>query len=93
MTSHTQAAANFIRHGQDRFALTPGDSAFARRRIPHVWAYVGFGPGRLLIAFTPAGQLVAFFNAVAQTNAMPAQHHALWRAHGMEVVDPPLPVG
>ena len=79
--------------GPDRFILNPGDSAFAPRRIPHVWAYVGTGPGRLLIAFTPAGQMEAFFNAVAQTNAMPAQDPALWRAHGMEVVGPPLAVG
>jgi quercetin dioxygenase-like cupin family protein len=78
--------------GPDRFTLNPGDSAFAPRRIPHVWAYVGTGPGRLLIAFTPAGQMEAFFHAVAQTNAMPAQDPALWRAHGMEVVGPPLPV-
>ena len=78
--------------GPDRFTLNPGDSAFAPRRIPHVWAYVGTGPGRLLIAFTPAGQMEAFFNAVAQTSAMPGQDPALWRAHGMEVVGPPLPV-
>ena len=78
--------------GYDRSILNPGDSAFAPRRIPHVWAYVGTGPGRLLIAFSPAGQMEAFFNAVAQTNAMPAQDPALWRAHGMEVVGPPLAI-
>jgi quercetin dioxygenase-like cupin family protein len=78
--------------GQDRFTLNPGDSAFAPRRIPHVWAYVGNGSGRLLIAFTPAGKMEAFFNAVAKTNAMPAQDPELWRAHGMELVGPPLPI-
>jgi quercetin dioxygenase-like cupin family protein len=78
--------------GQDRFTLNPGDSAFAPRRIPHVWAYVGNGSGRLLIAFTPAGKMEAFFNAVAKTNAMPAQDPDLWRAHGMELVGPPLPI-
>jgi len=78
--------------GQDRFTLNPGDSAFAPRRIPHVWAYVGNGSGRLLIAFTPAGKMEAFFTAVAKTNAMPAQDPELWRAHGMELVGPPLPV-
>jgi quercetin dioxygenase-like cupin family protein len=78
--------------GQDRFTLNPGDSAFAPRRIPHVWAYVGNGPGRLLIAFTPAGKMEAFFNAVTKTNAMPAQDPELWRAHGMELMGPPLAI-
>ena len=78
--------------GEDRFTLNPGDSAFAPRRIPHVWAYVGTGPGRLLIAFTPAGRMEAFFDAVAKANAMPVQDLALWRAHGMEVLGPPLAV-
>jgi hypothetical protein len=45
-----------------------------------------------LIAFTPAGKMEAFFNAVAKTNAMPAQDPDLWRAHGMELVGPPLPI-
>jgi len=47
-----------------------------------VWAYVGTGPGRLLIAFTPAGQMEAFFQAVATTNAMPTQDPALWPPMG-----------
>jgi len=81
-----------IEVGDERFTLHPGDSAFAPRRIPHVWTYVGTGLGRLLIAFTPAGQMEAFFNAVAKTNAMPAQDPAFWRAHGMELMGPPLAV-
>jgi hypothetical protein len=38
----------------------------------------------------PAGKMEAFFREVTKTNAMPAQDPALWRAHGMEVVGPPL---
>jgi quercetin dioxygenase-like cupin family protein len=78
--------------GEDRFTLNPGDSALAPRGIPHVWAYVGNGLGRLLIAFTPAGRMEAFFDAVAKTNAMPAQDPELWRSHGMELLGPPLAV-
>jgi len=61
--------------------------------VPHVWAYVGTGPGRILIAFTPAGKMEAFFNETTKARAMPGQDPDLWRAHGMEVVGPPLPVG
>jgi hypothetical protein len=29
--------------------------------VPHVWAYVGEKPGRMLMGFTPAGQMEDFF--------------------------------
>lgn len=78
--------------GTDRFALKPGDSVLAPRRVPHVWVYVGNGVGRLLITFNPAGQMEAFFREVAKANAMPPQNPAMWHAHGMELLGPPLPV-
>lgn len=40
----------------------------------------------------PAGQMEAFFREVTEANAMPTQNPALWRADGLEVVGPPLPV-
>ena len=64
----------------------------APRRVPHVWAYVGNATGRLLIAFTPAGRMEAFFREVAKANTMPPQDAALWRAYGMELLGPPLRV-
>jgi quercetin dioxygenase-like cupin family protein len=82
-----------IEVGQERFEMKPGDSLLAPRQVPHVWAYVGEGPrGRMLITFMPAGQMEAFFREVTKANAMPPQDPALWRAHGMELVGPPLPV-
>ncbi|HKV25483.1 MAG TPA: cupin domain-containing protein [Candidatus Acidoferrum sp.] len=47
--------------GNQRFRLKQGDSVFAPRRIPHTYLYVAEKPGRLLIAFTPAGKMEAFF--------------------------------
>lgn len=76
--------------GEGRFRLHPGDSALAPRRVPHVWAFVGEGRGRMLIAFTPPGAMEAFFREVTKANAMPPQDPALWRAHGMELLGPPL---
>ena len=79
--------------GQERFRLKPGDSLFAPRMVPHVWAYTGnHTRGRILVGFTPAGKMEAFFREVTKANAMPMQDPALWRAHGMELLGPPLPV-
>lgn len=81
-----------IEVGDERVVMKPGDSLLAPRRVPHVWASVGEGVGRMLIAFLPAGQMEAFFREVTKANAMPPQDPALWRAHGMELLGPPLAV-
>jgi quercetin dioxygenase-like cupin family protein len=78
--------------GAERFRLQPGDSLLAPRRVPHVWAFVGEGRGRILVEFLPALTMEAFFREVTRANAMPPQDPALWRAHGMELLGPPLPV-
>lgn len=78
--------------GEEQFSLNPGDSLLAPRRVPHVWAYVGNTRGRMLIAFMPAGKMEAFFREVTKANAMPPQNPDLWRAYGMELLGPPLPV-
>lgn len=81
-----------IEIGQERIRLNPGDSLLAPRRVPHVWAYTGNTRGRMLITFMPAGQMEAFFREVTKANAMPPQDPGLWRAHGMELLGPPLAV-
>ncbi|MCW5880468.1 MAG: cupin domain-containing protein [Anaerolineae bacterium] len=81
-----------IEVGQQRFSLKTGDSLLAPRRVPHVWAFVGEGRGRMLVTFLPAGQMEAFFREVTKANAMPPNDPALWRAYGMELVGPPLAV-
>ena len=78
--------------GAEHFRLQPGDSLLAPRQVPHVWAFVGEGQGRVLVAFFPAGKMEAFFREVTRANAMPPQDPELWRAHGMELLGPPLPV-
>ncbi len=78
--------------GQDRFRLKPGDSLLGPRQVPHVWAFAGGMRGKILIAFMPAGKMEAFFREVTKANAMPTQDPELWRAHGMELLGPPLAV-
>jgi mannose-6-phosphate isomerase-like protein (cupin superfamily) len=81
-----------IEVGRERNHLHPGASLLAPRRVPHVWAYVGETRGRILITFMPAGKMEAFFREVTKANAMPPQDPELWRAHGMELLGPPLVV-
>ncbi len=78
--------------GANHFHLHPGDSLLAPRQVPHVWAFVGEGRGRILVAFFPAGKMEAFFREVTRANAMPPHDPEVWRAHGMELLGPPLPV-
>ena len=80
--------------GSERFELRQGDSILGPRGAPHVWAYTGSAgssaPGRIVVAFFPAGQMEAFFREVTQANAMPPQDPELWRRHGMALLGPPL---
>jgi mannose-6-phosphate isomerase-like protein (cupin superfamily) len=78
--------------GTARSTLRPGDSLLAPRKVPHVWAHVGSGTGRVLVGFTPAGKMEAFFREVTKAGAMPPQDPKLWQAHGMELLGPPLKV-
>jgi quercetin dioxygenase-like cupin family protein len=47
--------------GKEKFRLKTGDSIFAPRKVPHAFLYVAEKPGRMLIAFTPAGKMEAYF--------------------------------
>ena len=78
--------------GTDRFNLRPGDSCSPRAACRTSGRTPATGRGRILITFLPAGKMEAFFRAVTKANAMPPQDPELWRAHGMELVGPPLAV-
>ena len=79
--------------GDERFRLNAGESLLAPRKVPHVWAYAGDGRGKLVIVFTPAGEMEAFLRETTKANAMPPQDPQLWRNYGMELMGPPLRVG
>ena len=79
--------------GAERFLLHPGESLLIPRQVPHVWAFVGEARGRMLFAFLPAGKMEAFFREVTKADwQVHIKDPALWRAHGMELLGPPLPV-
>ena len=78
--------------GGKRITLHPGDSLLGPRNIPHVWAFIGDGPGKLILTFTPAGKIEAFFNEVTKAQAAPPQDKALFAAYDMVLLGPPLAV-
>ena len=77
--------------GEQRMRLGPGDSLVAPRGVPHVWAYVGEKPGKIMIGFAPAGQMEKFFVEAAKLRDFAADQK-LYRECGMDIVGPPLPL-
>jgi quercetin dioxygenase-like cupin family protein len=76
--------------GSESFMLNSGDSLLGPKMIPHVWAFIGEGIGRILIMFKPSGKMEEFFREVTKTNAMPIQDQELWQKHGMKLLGPPI---
>ena len=83
-----------IEIGDERLRLGPGDSVLAPRGVPHVWAHVGEGTGKLLIVFQPAGKMEAFFGELSKVEGAPQPEvmQRVFSSHGMEMTGPPLPV-
>ena len=83
-----------IEIGDERCKLGPGDSVLAPRKVPHVWAHVGEGMGRLIITLQPAGKMEAFFGELAKVEGPPSREelHGMFRSHGMELTGPPLSI-
>jgi len=77
-----------IEVGDECFTLRPGDSILAPRNVPHVWAYVGEKPGRMLMGFIPAGQMEDFFTLSSKqpVDAKIAEEHGMkWLGPALDV--------
>ena len=77
--------------GDQKLTLRPGDSVLMPRKVPHVWAQVGDTPGKLLIAFTPAGRMEEFFREFGKTGKLPTEPEVV-KAYGLERIGPPLSI-
>jgi mannose-6-phosphate isomerase-like protein (cupin superfamily) len=77
--------------GEQKITLLPGDSVLMPRKVPHVWAQVSDAPGKLLIAFTPAGNMEAFFRDFGKTGKLPTDATVLGK-YGLERLGPPLSI-
>jgi quercetin dioxygenase-like cupin family protein len=75
--------------GERRLQLKAGDSVLAPRKVPHGFCPVGEKPARMLIAFTPAGKMEAFFREMAHGKAK-LMDAALFQRFDMQLVGPPI---
>ena len=78
--------------GGERYRLGPGDSAFGPRGVPHVWANVSDGPGRIAFVLAPAGKIEAFFHEITKADAPAPQDPAFWPPYDLTLIGPPLDV-
>jgi len=82
-----------IKVGDEVYHAKQGDCVFGPRKVPHAFAKVGEGEGKLLMSFQPAGKMEHFFKAIsegAEKNMSEAQKLQFREDHGIKVVGPPL---
>jgi len=75
--------------GSERKRLGAGESLLGPRGIPHGFMGAGEKPAHMIIAFTPAGMMEAFFRETAVPNG-PPMDAAMFAKYDMEYVGPPL---
>lgn len=84
-----------IKVGDDTYQAKAGDCVFGPRGIPHTFAKIGSGEGKIILLFQPAGKMEAFFKAVndGELEKMSDDEKDSFRiAHGFKHIGPPLPI-
>jgi quercetin dioxygenase-like cupin family protein len=78
--------------GGVEYRLAAGDSILGPAGVAHAFTNVS-ETGRLLLVFSPAGRMEAFFRDVAARGAIaPDVIAEISAAYGMPVVGPPIPI-
>ncbi|MGD0887922.1 MAG: cupin domain-containing protein [Acidobacteriaceae bacterium] len=75
--------------GESRRTLRSGESLLGPRGIAHGFVGVGAKSAHMLIAFSPAGSMEAFFREAAVPNG-PKMDAALFAKYDMQYVGPPI---
>jgi quercetin dioxygenase-like cupin family protein len=83
--------------GSERFHLQAGDCVLGPRGIPHAWAFVGDSKGRLLLSYSPAGMMEAYFNdreknGVKKGAYVSSADADMMKQYGMELIGPPIAI-
>lgn len=79
--------------GEESFTAKAGDTVFGPRNVPHAFAKVGEGEGKLLMFFQPAGKMEDMFRKISEgvTKDMTEEQQDQFRKeHGIKRVGPPL---
>ena len=82
-----------IKIGDTTYNAKAGDSVFGPRMIPHSFAKIGEGEGRLLQIFQPAGKMEEFFTRVSEgaaKNMTEAELDKFREDHGFKRVGPAI---
>ncbi|MEO6732774.1 MAG: cupin domain-containing protein [Ferruginibacter sp.] len=82
-----------IRVGDITYKAKAGDSVIGPRMIPHSFAKIGEGEGKLLMFFQPAGKMEECFNKIAAgaaKNMTEAEQDKFREEHGFKRVGPPI---
>ncbi|QMW07087.1 cupin domain-containing protein [Spirosoma foliorum] len=82
-----------IKVGEVIHQVKAGDTVFGPRNVPHCFAKVGSGEGRLLMTFQPAGKMEECFQKIsagALKNLSEADQDKFREAHGFKRVGPPI---
>jgi mannose-6-phosphate isomerase-like protein (cupin superfamily) len=82
-----------IRIGDVTYNAKAGDSVFGPRMVPHSFAKIGDGEGRLLQFFQPAGKMEDFFTKTSEgaaKNMTEAEQDKFREDHGFKRVGPPI---
>lgn len=84
--------AYLLQVGPQVHRLQSGDSMLGPREVAHTWAFVGETPGKMLIAYAPAGKMEAYFGERDKHGGSYANDSEQMHAYGMELLGPPLSV-
>jgi mannose-6-phosphate isomerase-like protein (cupin superfamily) len=82
-----------IKVGEITYQAKAGDSVFGPRMVPHSFAKIGDGEGKLLMFFQPAGKMEEMFRKISEgaTKGMSEEEQDKFREeHGLKRVGPPI---
>lgn len=82
-----------IKVGETTYNAKKGDSVFGPRMVPHSFAKIGEGEGKLLMFFQPAGKMEEMFRKISEgvTKGMSEEEQDKFREeHGLKRVGPPI---
>jgi uncharacterized cupin superfamily protein len=91
------AGEYIVEVGDQRFRMRQGDSVLGPKGVPHAFAFVGDSPGRLLVGFTPAGNMEQFFRDLDARGAYfgtgsEADRETARQKYGIVNIGPPIAI-
>lgn len=79
--------------GEDKYSVKTGDTIFLPRNVKHAFIQLT-EKGKMIVSYSPAGKMEAFFKATDQWTSPPTKEEIakVFEEHDMKVVGPPLKI-